>query len=460
MFVYRILAIALAGALATPLAAQTGAPAAAATAGAAQPAAQQITFDDAVAIALRQNTAVLQAKNATGVDASNVQQQKLSFLPSLNLNANTGQNYGRSFSQTEGAIVNQTTQSLNAGVSSSVTLFNGLKNVTSLKQAQLGEQAGNQDLARARQTAVFTVASNFLSLITAQEQLAVQQQSLTAQQALEQQIEKFVQAGTRPVSDQYQQQATVASQQATVVDAQNTLEKAKVDLIQTLQLDPARPYDFVAPVISQDSVAPQYDLDNLVARALAQRADLDAQESRVGAAQQGVKAAAASKWPSISLSAGYNSSFSSAGNPAFLDQLDQHRGGSLSIGVSIPLFDNGATEAATERAQIAADNAKLDLSSQRQQVALDVRRAYLDYQSAQQRLKAAQAQQKAADLALQTSEQRYRVGAATLVEVTQAQSAAVQAASALVNARYTLVFQQALMSYYTGELDPAHIALG
>ncbi|MDQ3950623.1 MAG: TolC family protein, partial [Gemmatimonadota bacterium] len=65
-----------------------------------------------------------------------------------------------------------------------------------------------------------------------------------------------------------------------------------------------------------------------------------------------------------------------------------------------------------------------------------------------------------ADQALAATRERYRVGAATLVELTQSQAAQVQAASALVNARYNLVFQQALMSYYTGELDPAKVSLG
>ena len=56
--------------------------------------------------------------------------------------------------------------------------------------------------------------------------------------------------------------------------------------------------------------------------------------------------------------------------------------------------------------------------------------------------------------------QRYEVGKATLVEVTQARTTQVQAATALVSARYNLVFQQTLMSYYTGELDPANVKLG
>jgi outer membrane protein len=59
-----------------------------------------------------------------------------------------------------------------------------------------------------------------------------------------------------------------------------------------------------------------------------------------------------------------------------------------------------------------------------------------------------------------TSQQRYQAGAGTLVELTQARAGQVQAASAVVSARYGLVFQQAIMSYYTGELDPTRITLG
>jgi len=203
-----------------------------------------------------------------------------------------------------------------------------------------------------------------------------------------------------------------------------------------------------------------FDLDSLLDRAFAQRPDLGADASRVNAAQQDVKAANASKWPTISLTGGYNSGVSSANDASFLDQLNQRRGGSIGIGVSIPIFDRGATQAATQRAQIQADNAQLALATQRQEVALEVRRAYLDYDAARQQLAAADAQQKAATLAVTTTQQRYQVGAATLVELTQARATQVQAQSAYITARNNVVFQQSLMSYYTGELNPANAVLG
>jgi outer membrane protein len=426
----------------------------------AQQAPRTITFNDAVDIALRQNVSIRQAKNATELDQTTVRQQQLQFLPDLRFSVSGSGNLGRNFNQTEGAIVDQTTGSMSTGVSSSFTLFNGGQNIANLRAARLGEQASTEDLVRTQQTVVFTVASNFLELVAQQEQLRVQQQNLAALQQQEEQIKRFVDVGSRPISDLYQQQASVAAARASVVETQRALELAKVDLIQTLQLDAAGNYEFLPPAVSAIDVNRQYNLDSLVARAYAQRSDIDADEARLGAAEQDVNAAKASRWPTISLSAGYNTALSSASDLSVADQLNQRRGGSIGIGVSIPLFDRGSADLATQRAQIQAENARLALEQQRQQVAVDVRRAYLDHRAAQERLAAAQAQQLAADQALTATRERYRVGAATLVELTQSQAAQVQAASALVNARYTLVFQQSLMSYYTGELDPQNVRLG
>jgi outer membrane protein len=417
-----------------------------------------ITFENAVQIALAQNITLAQAQNAVASDAANVRGAKLSFLPNLQLNTSGAQTYGRNFSETTGNVLTRNNQSVNAGISSSITLFNGLQNVATLHEAEKNQNASTFDLTRAKQTTVFTVASNYLSIITAQEQLKVQQQNLASLEAQEDQIRKMVDAGARAISDLYSQQASTAAARLAVVNAQHDLELGKVDLIQTLNLDPKVTYNFIAPAVN-DSAAVKYDLDSLTARAYAQRADLAAEASRVDASAQGVKAANAGWWPTVSLSAGYNSAYSSVTGLPFFNQLDQARGGSISIGVSIPIFDRGQTSVAAQKAKVQEDDAKLALDAQKQQVAVEVKRAYLDFQSAGEQLAAAQAQLTASDLAVKTSQQRYQAGAGTLVELTQARAAQVQAASAVVSARYGLVFQQALMSYYTGELDPAHVVL-
>lgn len=84
---------------------------------------------------------------------------------------------------------------------------------------------------------------------------------------------------------------------------------------------------------------------------------------------------------------------------------------------------------------------------------LELRRAYLDRTAARAQLDAAEAQMAAAQLALKTAQQRYDVGAATLVELSQARAVQVRAASDLVNARSALVFQRRVIEYYLGDLD-------
>ena len=282
-----------------------GAPADSASAG------TPITFEDAVQIALKQNITLAQAQNAVASDAASVRGAKLSFLPNLQLSTSGSQVYGRNFDQTTGDVLNRNNQSLNAGISSSITLFNGLQNVATLHEAQKNQDAGELDLTRAKQTTVFTVASNYLAIITAQEQLKVQQQNLASLEAQEDEIKKMVSAGARAISDLYSQQASTAAARLAVVNAQHDLELGKVDLVQTLRLDPKVTYNFIAPAVN-DTVATQYNLDSLTARAYAQRADLAAESARVDASAQGVKVANAGWWPTVSLSAGYNTAYTSA----------------------------------------------------------------------------------------------------------------------------------------------------
>ena len=418
----------------------------------------KIGLQDAIGIALRQSVLVKQSENAVASSNNGVSEAKSAFLPSLNLNTSSARSVGRAGTSTLGS---STSQSLNTGLSSSFTVFDGLRNVNELRQAKLDVTATTSDLTRARQTAVFTVASNYLTLATAEGQLAVQKENLAALEAQENQLQTLVKAGARSISDLYQQQATTAAARANVVSAERDVELARIALIQTLQLDPRGSYDFVAPTVGDVSGSvPKYDLDSLLSRAFASRTDLAAEQTRVQAAAVGTKAAASSRLPTVSLTTSYNASYNSAAASALGAQLDQNRGGSVSLGVSFPIFDKGATSTAVQEARIREDNARLALADQRQSVALDVRRAWLTLESTRQQLTVALAQQKAADLAVSTTQARYQVGTSTLLELTQARASQLQANVAVVNARNALAFQDALLPYYTGELDPTKALLG
>ena len=438
-------------------------------AGAAAPAPAQrpaddttavaVTFDDAVRLALRQSVAVRQATNAAASSEATIRQRSLALLPNLSLNTNTTESYGFTFNQNEGRIVDRATMNFTVGASSGVTLYDGGRNRATLREARLADAANESELLRARQTAVFTVAAQYLALVQAMEQLRVQRDNLLAQRAQDSVIQRLVRAGARPISDQYQQQATVASAQFAVVSAERNAEVASVALIQTLQLDPRGRYRFVPPPMTDPVAVRRFDLDSLLATALRRRADLQALDARVAASRQSITTAAGARLPTLSMNLGYNTAFNSASSLGFSDQLSQRRNGSLGMTINVPLFDRGVSGVATQQARIAADNAQLQLADREQTVAAEIRRAFLDHAAAVQQLDAAKAQLRAAELAASTTERRYQVGAGTLVEVTTARAQLVQAASAVITARFTLAFQQSLMAFYVGDLVPERVTL-
>jgi outer membrane protein len=231
-----------------------------------------------------------------------------------------------------------------------------------------------------------------------------------------------------------------------------------MNMIRTLQLDPSGDYTFVAPEIGASSRSfASLDLEALTEQALANRPDLKSSEISVMTAQQGIRTAAATRWPSLSLSTGYNSgNFNSNSRGGFVDQLDSGRRGNLSLNLSLPILDftYGITR---ERAQITLANARMNLENTRQTVAIEVRTAYLDFQLAEQALEVAQAQMVAADRALEIARTRFDVSAATLLELEQSQLAQLRASLSLVSARYDVIFQSRLFDYYLGNLRAENI---
>jgi outer membrane protein len=449
-------ALAVAAALAVALPAMAGAQDTTRT---KLPPGGVITLQDAIRIALAQNSQVRFARNSLLLDSLAIRQAKNAFLPNLSASSSASQDVAN------GSGGNPFSASL--GASRGVTLYNGGQNRNILRQARTNAAAGAADVVRTRQSLVFTVATDYLALITQQQQLRVQQENLTAQEQELTQLQEFVRRGTRPIGDLYQQQAAVASTRLAMVNARRGTEVAKVNLIQELVLDPRLEYSFATPVDSAsapaDTTAPPlhvFNLDSLISVAFQQRVDLQAQALRVQAAQTEITIAEGGRKPTVSGSAGYGTGYNSGSDKAFATQLDERRGGSVGVNVSVPIFDRGAVSIAKQRAQVQLENEVLAMRDLEQSVALDVRRAYLDYLSAGEQFAAATAQERAAALALQAAQTRYRVGLATLVEVTLARASLIQAQSSVVSARSSLIFQQALMSYYTGALDPGNVNVG
>lgn len=431
---------------------------AAAQAQQAQPV-ERITFQQAIEIALRQNVAVLTAENAIETSRLNVSQARSTMWPTFNFSVGGGNSIGKQFDQSTASLLTKMTQSANTGVSSGFTLVDFGRGLD-VASAKANLAASEAELFRGKQTAVYTVAQQFVTYLSAQSQVEVQRENVASLQLQEAQIQRFADAGARPISDLYNVKSQVANAQLQLVNAEAQVENAKFALMQTLQLDAAKDYEFVKPDIPQAATSITYNLDSLTRIAYSRRRDVTTAQQRLEAAQYDVRSQARGHWPSIGVNANYGTNGRFGQTMTVTDQFEQNRGGSVGLSIGVPILDRGATRIARTRASINEENAQLQLASTRQRVALDVRTAWYNIRSAQSRLVAAQAGLVAATQALEATTQRYNVGAATLLEVTQLRAQRVTAQSNLADAQYNLVLNQAAMAYFTGELDPAAMTIG
>lgn len=454
-----------------------------------------ISFDEAIRTALEQNTDLKRAQASAREATTQVRGEWMDFVPDLNVSGSVSRNFGRNFSQEQIGFITESTDYMNMNARSSVTLFNGFENTASLQEAHDRSEAAELDLQRTRREVVFTVMERYISLVESREIARVREEELEARQQQLRQIEEFVEAGSRPVSDLYQEEANLADAEQQLLQAEREREINKTRLIQALQLDPRRPYRFEIPQVDENQLQTEtYEVPALMDEAFEQRLDLSVAEAERRAADQAIRSAQSSYYPTVSLSGNYGTRWTSrpralpiegtaeaprfgeitpvdGGGPVtfpipgtgrqperrtpdFTGQLDNNRSGSVSLSISFPIFDQFRRETQVQRAQVQAQNAQYALNDQQQQIALEVRQAYLDYQNAVQQLEAANKRVRAAEQARTATQERYNLGSASIVELQNTTRDYVDAASRQIRARYDLLFQKKRIDYHVGRLDP------
>lgn len=461
-------------------------------------AQQVISFDEAIRTALERNTTLRQAEVSTDASELNVSSARLDALPLPYISASISptQRYGLSFDQTTGQLVSQTSESISLNASASIDLFNGFRNSRALAQARHQQTAADLNLQRTREQVAFDVASRFLQVLLDRQIVEIRIQNLAAQEVQLEQIENLVEAGLRAEADAYSQRAVVAQAHGSLLQAEQAVELSTTQLVEVLQLDPFGDYEFVAPDLDDQSLeAETVSLDELLNAAYSNRSDLQAQEMTIEASRVGVSVARSGRLPTVSLTAGIGTNYSSlqqrlvnpdvepvsvpliteegdavllGGEPfevtlpvqsefeqtPLFSQFGDNRGGSIGLNISIPIFDRYQTSRQIQQAQIQVQTEEITLERMRQSVAVEVRQAISDYRYAVEQLEITDVQVEAAAAALQAEQDRYELGTGTLVALAQARTQFVEAQSSRAQAVYQFVFRRKLIDFALGELDP------
>ena len=428
-----------------------------------------ITIDQAISIALENNYSLKQAKNELDLAEDLIFSEKADFLPSVSASMNGSRTTGQQFiferfSEDLDPFVDVSSQSISGGMNASINLFNGFNNILTLKSSQSNKESREQQYERAKELVIFNTASRYLQVLLDKELLAIAKQNLETSTTQLNQVLAQVELGARPMVDQFNQEAQVANDELVVTQRENTLSLNSLLLVRQLEIDPLGSYDFIVPDLTLNDL-PWMDINirSLVSEALSTRSDILSAEATILSLKYQMQITKNSLLPSLRASAGvssrYSDQYSIGGNEvSFSDQFfDQQVNRSLGLSISLPLFNNWNRIYSIQSAEVQLKNAELNLDNSKMQVIQEVSQAYNDYSSYVKQLDASEKSLIASERAFQTQQERYNLGASTLIELTQAQSAFVSAQSSYTQALYNLIFQEKLLDFYLGKLKGDNI---
>ena len=428
-----------------------------------------ITIDDAISIALENNYSLKQAKNELDLAEDLIFSEKADFLPSISANMSGSRTTGQQFlfdrfSEGKDPFVDVSSQSISGGMNANINLFNGFNNILTLKSSQSNKESREQQYERAKELVIFNTASRYLQVLLDKELLAIAKQNLETSTAQLEQVQAQVELGARPMVDLFNQEAQVANDELVVTQRENTLSLNSLLLIRQLEIDPLGAYDFVVPDLTLNDL-PWMDVNlrSLVNEALTTRSDILSAEASISSLRYQMQVTKNSLMPTLRASAGVSSRYSDqysigGAEVSFSDQFfDQQVNRSLGLSFNVSLFNNWNRMYSIQSSQVQLKNAELNLDNSKMQVIQEVSQAYNDYSSYVKQLEASEKSLVASERAFQTQQERYNLGASTLIELTQAQSSFVSAQSNYTQAMYNLIFQEKLLDFYLGKLKGDNI---
>ena len=444
-----------------------------------------LTLDDAIMLARQNNPIFLSQTNARRTADANVRVTRGALLPSAD--AYFGSRYQEAGQQfVNGAPLSASGNSLQGSYGASVNYSINAGALAATKAALATRDAVDADITGQSEQLRAAVTQQYLTVLQAQARSALQDTLVNTARVQLDLARAKVAVGSGTILDIRSAEVALGQAQGAQLTERNNVEVERLRLFQ--QMGTRQPPSVV--LTTDFAVAPPpFVLDSLLQLARQRNPAIVALRARERAADLDTKVAKAYYTPTLSISTGigYNSyhftdpnflvaqqqSFLSASQVSCIQQdsirsrvglsssclpasaytltptqADAIRASNgrffgfsknpfgLSAQLSLPVFDNFRREQRVEQAAVARDNAQYDVRAKDLALTADVTQAYLTLTTGAQKVALQEQNAAKAKEEVAFAEERYRVGAATFLDVTTSRSTYEQALIDRVNAVY------------------------
>ncbi|MCB0398872.1 MAG: TolC family protein [Winogradskyella sp.] len=376
------------------------------------------------------------------------------FLPSLNASASQNWNIGLSQDPVTFNAVNATAKNLSGSIGSSVDIFRGLQNINTLRQAKINQLASQYQLDKMKDDTSLFVANAFLQILANREQLKVLQGQNSVTKENIKNTQELVDAGVLPQGDLLEINATDATQEQQIINAENALFLSKLSLAQLLQIKDYMSFD----VVDVDYGLVPQDVLNKTPQEIFEKAkdelnDIKIARTNTEIAEYDVKIAKGAQLPSLTGSYRFGSNYFTSDlfdTPSFETQLTDNKSHNFNIGLNIPIFNGFGLRNNVKRNKVNLERAKYQLEQAELDLESTVYQAYNDAKNSRKTYEAALKTEEARRLAYEYAKERYNVGLSNAFDFNQSRTAYENAQSDVIRTKYDYIFRVKILDFYFG----------
>ena len=450
--------------------------------------AQTLNLQQCVDLAIKNNPQVNQAIYQSQTAAINSKQAKGNILPDLFGNLGHGINQGRNIDPFTNSYINQQVNFANAGINSSITVFNGGNLQNSIQQNRLLDQAATADVQQSKETITLNVLLAYLQILNNTDVLEQANNQLIVTGKQVDRLDILNKAGSIVPALLYDLKGQYANDQLAVVNAQNSLNQSRLALAQLMNV----PYTQVVSVqpveLNELPVTNNIEATAVIQKALQQLPVIKGVALRRQAAEKGIRVAKGNYYPLISFSTGLNTNYSNAARTetlvnmvdapsgdfvninggkvpvitqrrittqqsiGYFNQFKNNYGTSIFLNISIPLLNGFRAKNRVAQARADEKYAAFVEQTTKTQVSQTVEQASFNLNAATERYNTLVKQVADFSESFRIAEVRFQAGAITQVDYLVSKNNADRAKTNFIIAKYDYVFRSKILDYYQGKL--------
>jgi outer membrane protein len=410
------------------------------------PAGPEVTLAEAVRRAERVQPAVIRASADVRTAAAQRRSALGAYLPRISASSSGSDFFSEGPARIDpvtGELTsgNASSRSVSTSLSASLDLFTGFRRGAEMRVARATQTAAEASLIDARFEQALTTTNQFLDALAAAQLLRVREASVRrAEEQLKTAVAKL-RAGSATRSDSLRSLVTLGTARLDQITTQTQLASAEANLARLIG-EPGR-------VRAADDSAfyrmlPAVDTQAIRAEAESKSPRIQSAGANAAAARASARASRSAYWPSLTLAAntGWNGN-----RTTDYDLFNQRQ---LSLSLRWNLFDGFDRELSIVQRDAALDLAEANAADAQREVQAELTTRLAELDASRTRIEITQTSVAAAAEDLRVQQQRYRLGASTIVDLLTSQEALNQAEVDVVNARFDYLRAKAQLEALIG----------